>query len=199
MGTHGHAALADGDVVPSADDALTLAQLGEQVQPGPLSSLVRPSLEMLGEPSGLESVDLTSIDREAGVQTVETARNSGAGFEVPEGAEVAWHDSLCELALEEGRTWNTIRFTAQVEHAMRSPLTVIKGWARRLQTGRDGACGCWTTRSSSRTTDRACPTATTCSSCASRDTPPAMAVRAGVDPGGGARTVQPPWRDGEPT
>lgn len=217
------AAGADRDVVPSADDALTLlAELGGKVTPGPLSGLVRPLLEMLGELSGLESVYLTSIDWEAGVQRVEIARNVAEGFEVPEGVQVAWHDTLCELALEEDRPWNTdvpgtwghraggrdlgiqsfvsvpveldddgppygtlcgasprrvdadprvvavlrlfaqmiataiqrdqalqqararaeyaeqrlaerIRFAAQVEHAMKSPITVIKGWAEALE------------------------------------------------------------------
>ena len=214
---------AERDVVPSADEALTLlAELGEQVRPGALSGLVRPLLEMLGELSGLESVYLTRIDWEAGVQRVEIARNAGEEFAVPEGVQVAWHDTLCELALEEGRAWNTdvpgtwghresgqelgiqsfvsvpvevgddgppygtlcgasprkvdadprvvdvlrlfaqmiataiqrdralqqararaeyaedrladrIRFAAQVEHAMKSPITVIKGWAEALQ------------------------------------------------------------------
>lgn len=211
------------DEAPPSDQALTLlAQLGEQVEGGgPLPGLVRPLLEMLGELSGLEVVYLTSIDWEAGLQTVEIVRNE-TDWPVTEGQRHAWHDSLCEMSMEEERPWNTdvqgtwgdrgtarafpiqsfvsvpvevdpdglpygtlcgaspravdadprvvavlrlfanmiatslqrdraleqararaeyaearladrIRFAAQVEHAMKSPITVIKGWAETLR------------------------------------------------------------------
>ena len=212
---------------PSRDDALTLlSELGQQVESGPLPGLVRPLLGVLGELSGLESVYLTSIDWEAGTQTVEYARNARDDFGVTEGVPVAWHDTLCELALDEQRRWNSdvpgtwggrafgrehhiqsfvsapvevdedgppygtlcgasprtveedsrvvdvlrlfaqmiataiqrdralqqararaeyaeerladrIRFAAQVEHAMKSPITVISGWAELLREGGD--------------------------------------------------------------
>lgn len=210
--------------VPSKDDALTiLAGLAQDITPGTLPSLVRPLLELLAELSGLEAVYLTSIDWEAGVQTVEIAHNTAEDWEIPEGAHHAWHDSLCELSLEEDRPWvsdvpNTwghrssgrnlkiqsfvsvavevdedgppygtlcgasprrvdedprvvevlrlfsqmiataiqrdqalsqararaeyaeqrladrIKFVAQVEHALKSPITVIRGWAETLRS-----------------------------------------------------------------
>lgn len=217
------AGLAGADDTPSTDQALTLlAQLGDQVDSGgPLSGLVRPLLEMLGELSGLEVVYLTSIDWETGLQTVEIVRNE-TDWPVVEGQSHAWHDSLCEMSMEEERPWNSdvqgtwghrgtaqafpiqsfvsvpvevdpdgppygtlcgaspravdadprvvavlrlfanmiatslqrdraleqararaeyaetrltdrIRFAAQVEHAMKSPITVIKGWAETLR------------------------------------------------------------------
>lgn len=221
---------------PDHDRALTLlARLGEQVgkvEPahgGALPSLVRPLLQLLGELSGLETVYLTSIDWEAGEQVVEIARNAGAegGFEIREGTVVPWHETLCELALEQGGGWNVevpatwgkqrpgavrlgiqsfvsvavqveadappfgtlcgasprrveadprvvdvlrlfarmiataiqrdralerardrlvdaedrlaerIRFAAQVEHAMKSPITAIQGWVKHLQARGD--------------------------------------------------------------
>lgn len=212
------------DGIPSSDEALTLlAQLGQEISAdGELPGLVRPLLEMLGELSGLEVVYLTSIDWEAGIQTVEIARNVGTDWSIPEGASHAWHDSLCELSLERDQPWNSdvpgtwghraagralgihsfvsvpvevdtdgppygtlcgasprqvdedprvtqvlrlfaqmiatslqrdnaleqarsraeyaeerladrIRFAAQVEHAMKSPITVIKGWSETLR------------------------------------------------------------------
>lgn len=98
------------DLPGSPDDDQTLrllARLGEQVQAGPLDSLVRPLLQLLGELSGLEAVYLTSIDWERGEQVIEIARNTSADeFELPEGVAVPWHDTLCELALEQGGGWN---------------------------------------------------------------------------------------------
>ena len=209
--------------VPSRDDALTLlAELGQEVEPGPLPGLVRPLLEVLAELSGLESVYLTSIDWEAGTQSVEIARNTVDDFTIPEDLSVAWDDTLCKHALREQRWWNAdvpgtwgtvevgpethiqsfvsvpvvvddsgqpigtlcgaspreveedsrvvdvlrlfaqmiatsmqrdralleararaayaeerlaerIRFAAQVEHAMKSPITAIRGWAELLR------------------------------------------------------------------
>lgn len=100
------------DAVGDRDRALTLlARLGQQVEEAhgdALPSLVRPLLELLGELSGFEAVYLTTIDWQAGQQVVEVARNTAAedGFEVPEGAVVPWHETLCELALEQGGGWN---------------------------------------------------------------------------------------------
>ena|GEM_PF-7065329 len=187
-----------------------------------LPSLVRPLLDLLGEISGLEATYLTRVEWDDELQVIELARNVGEGFAVPEQAEVPWNDTLCQLALEHGTSWNAdvpgtwdgsvaarelgivtyvsvpveagderpygtlcgasprrveedpevlpllrlfalligdaitqqrlrtelaaraeraeqmleerIRFTATVEHAMRTPLTVVQGWARTLRS-----------------------------------------------------------------
>lgn len=73
-----------------------------------LEQLARPLLEMLELVTGLESAYLTSIDLEAGVQSVDYARNTGE-LSIPEGLTVPWSDTLCKRCLDEGR-----RFTSDV-------------------------------------------------------------------------------------
>jgi diguanylate cyclase len=88
---------------------LMLERLSESVASAEsLEQLARPLLEMLELISGLESLYLTSIDEEAGVQCVDYARNAGELF-IPEGLTVPWSDTLCKRCLEEGR-----RFTSNV-------------------------------------------------------------------------------------
>ena len=67
-----------------------------------LEQLTRPLLEMLGAVTGLESTYLTTIDLRAGEQHVLLARNAGT-MVIPEGLTVAWSDTLCKRALDEGR------------------------------------------------------------------------------------------------
>jgi hypothetical protein len=60
---------------------LMLERLSESVASAEsLEQLTRPLLEMLELISGLESLYLTSIDEEAGVQTVDYVRNAGVLF-----------------------------------------------------------------------------------------------------------------------
>ncbi|MFQ2313890.1 GGDEF domain-containing protein [Aeromonas dhakensis] len=67
-----------------------------------LESLTRPLLEMLETVTGLESTYLTEIDLGHDTQHIRYARNS-ADLQIPEGASVAWDDTLCRRALDEGR------------------------------------------------------------------------------------------------
>ena len=69
-----------------------------------LEALVRPLLEMLEAVTGLESTYMTAIDEPAGLQHVLYARNSRS-LRIPEGLAVAWEDTLCKRALDEGRTY----------------------------------------------------------------------------------------------
>lgn len=69
-----------------------------------LEALVRPLLEMLEAVTGLESTYMTAIDEPAGMQHILYARNSRS-LQVPEGLSVAWEDTLCRRALDEGRTY----------------------------------------------------------------------------------------------
>jgi diguanylate cyclase len=67
-----------------------------------LEQLTRPLLEMLEIVTGLESVYLTSIDQEAGMQFVDYALNSGE-LQITEGLKVPWSDTLCKRCIEDGR------------------------------------------------------------------------------------------------
>jgi diguanylate cyclase len=69
-----------------------------------LEELVRPMLELLEAVTGLESTYLTTVDDGAGVQNVLFARNTQR-LHIPEGISVAWGDTLCKRALEEGRLY----------------------------------------------------------------------------------------------
>ena len=71
-----------------------------------LEQLVRPLLEMLEIVTGLESVDLTSIDEEAGIQFVDYARNTG------------------ELKIDEGLAGAVVRHALQALHRGRAALHV---------------------------------------------------------------------------
>ena len=86
---------------------LMLERLSESVASAEsLEQLARPLLEMLELITGLESLYLTSIDEEAGLQSVDYVRNAGELF-IPEGLSGPWSDTLCKRCLEEGR-----RFTS---------------------------------------------------------------------------------------
>lgn len=88
---------------------LMLERLSEVVASADsLEELTRPLLEMLELISGLESLYLTSIDEEEGVQSIDYARNTG-DLLIPEGLTVPWSDTLCKRCLAEGR-----RFTSNV-------------------------------------------------------------------------------------
>jgi diguanylate cyclase len=69
-----------------------------------LEQLTRPLLDMLGLLTGLESTYLTTVDLERGVQHVEYARNASS-FQIPEGLDVPWGDTLCKRSLDEGRMY----------------------------------------------------------------------------------------------
>lgn len=67
---------------------LMLERLSESVASAEsLEQLTRPLLEVLELITGLESLYLTSIDEEAGVQSVDYVRNAGELF-IPEGLSV---------------------------------------------------------------------------------------------------------------
>jgi diguanylate cyclase len=77
------------DVVAEADD---------------LEAQVRPLLELLQSVTGLESTYLTAVHVERDVQEIVFASNrTPERFEIPEGAQVPWGDTLCKRALDEGR------------------------------------------------------------------------------------------------
>ncbi|BFI96090.1 MAG: diguanylate cyclase DgcP [Rhodanobacter sp.] len=65
-----------------------------------LEALVRPLLELLEAVTGLESTYLTTVDQEAGLQSVMYARNTSR-LGIPEGLTVPWEDTLCRRALDE--------------------------------------------------------------------------------------------------
>ncbi|KGI79139.1 diguanylate cyclase [Oleiagrimonas soli] len=66
-----------------------------------LENLVRPLLELLESVTGLESTYLTTVDLQAGMQRILYARNTSS-LQIPEGTAVAWEDTLCKRALDEG-------------------------------------------------------------------------------------------------
>ena len=70
-----------------------------------LESLTRPLLEMLETVTGLESTYLTQIDLQQSTQHILFARNA-AGLQIPEGATVEWHDTLCRRAIDEDRRYS---------------------------------------------------------------------------------------------
>jgi diguanylate cyclase len=67
-----------------------------------VEDLTRPLLELLESVTELESVYLTTIDLDRGLQRILFARNSGR-LQIPEGLEVAWEDTLCKRALDSGQ------------------------------------------------------------------------------------------------
>lgn len=70
-----------------------------------LESLTRPLLEMLETVTGLGSTYLTQIDLQQSTQHILFARNA-AGLQIPEGATVEWHDTLCRRAIDEDRRYS---------------------------------------------------------------------------------------------
>lgn len=82
----------------------TVAQLADVVPAAKsMEELARPLLQMLVDATGMESAYLTSVDAAAGQQHVRLARNADADFAIQEGLAVAWEDTLCRRALDEGR------------------------------------------------------------------------------------------------
>ena len=69
-----------------------------------LEQLTRPLLALLQEVTGLESVYLTVVDEQAGVQRILYALNSGR-LRVEEGLSVPWSDTLCRRALASGQRY----------------------------------------------------------------------------------------------
>ena len=66
---------------------------------------VRPVLARLQLATSLESIYVTRIDWDNGLQQIDVAHNAGA-LHVAEGGAVAWSDTLCRQALM-GRPWAT--------------------------------------------------------------------------------------------
>lgn len=69
-----------------------------------LEALTRPFLAMLEEVTGLESTYLTTIDLDAGTQSVLYAYNTKT-MQIPENLTVVWQDTLCKRALDEGKPY----------------------------------------------------------------------------------------------
>lgn len=69
-----------------------------------LEELVRPLLELLETVTGLESTYMTTIDEVAGLQHILYSRNTRK-LQIPEGLAVAWGDTLCKRALDDGCTY----------------------------------------------------------------------------------------------
>lgn len=67
-----------------------------------LEGLVRPMLNLIQQATGLDSVYLTRISIDEGVQDVIYACSSDA-LALQEGASVPWQDTLCRRALNENR------------------------------------------------------------------------------------------------
>lgn len=67
-----------------------------------LEDLTRPLLELLEAATGFDSVYLTSIDADQGMQYILFSRNANR-MHIPEGLAVPWEDTLCRRALEEDR------------------------------------------------------------------------------------------------
>jgi diguanylate cyclase len=82
------------ELLGQISDTLVSAQTVEQ--------LTGPLLTMLELVTGLESTYLTSIDEEAGIQSILYARNSKV-MQIPEGLSVPWSDTLCKRALDAGQ------------------------------------------------------------------------------------------------
>ncbi len=66
-----------------------------------LEGAVRGFLKIIELSTGLESAYLTHVDTHRNVQTVMFARNT-SDLRIPEGLAVAWGDTLCKRALDEG-------------------------------------------------------------------------------------------------
>jgi len=67
-----------------------------------LEELTRPLLEMLESITGMESTYLTTIDLQHSVQHILYAGNAST-MQMPEGLSVAWEDTLCKRALDDGQ------------------------------------------------------------------------------------------------
>lgn len=67
-----------------------------------IETFVRPILKLVNRCSGLESVYLTVIDEDQGVQRVWFAENTSV-LQINEGLSAPWDDTLCKRALAEGR------------------------------------------------------------------------------------------------
>lgn len=72
-----------------------------------VEQLSRPLLDALHDLTGLASSYVTVIHPDQELQEIRYARNTRAGFEIPEGLAVPWADTLCKRALEEGRPCTT--------------------------------------------------------------------------------------------
>lgn len=89
--------------ITTAEPAALLGRISDSVTDArSLEDLTRPFLEMLEEVTGLESTYLTTIDLEAGTQSILYARNSQT-MQIPENLTVPWQDTLCKRALDEGK------------------------------------------------------------------------------------------------
>lgn len=67
-----------------------------------LQGLTRPLLDLIQRITNLQSTYLTEIRSDESVQKVLFARNVGDGFQIPEGLEVPWDETVCKRALERG-------------------------------------------------------------------------------------------------
>lgn len=66
-----------------------------------LEELTRPMLAMMEVASGFDSVYLTTIDQDTGLQHILFSHNVRR-MQVPEGLAIPWQDTLCKRALEAG-------------------------------------------------------------------------------------------------
>ncbi|WP_290654356.1 sensor domain-containing diguanylate cyclase [Idiomarina sp.] len=83
------------------DEKLALADLAEALRNTKQTDSLAPSLlRILQTVTSFESVYLTRVDEERGVQSIMHAINSGS-LSIPEGLEVPWSDTLCRRAIEQ--------------------------------------------------------------------------------------------------
>ncbi len=82
-------------------DPMMVALANSFTGTGTLEGLTRPLLELLETVTGLDSTFLTMVDEDTGLQHILFSRNTRQ-LQIPEGLTVAWSDTLCRRAIEEG-------------------------------------------------------------------------------------------------
>ncbi len=92
-----------------------------------LEDLARPMLEVLENTIGFDSVYLTTVDEDAGLQHVLFSRNASE-LNIPEGLSVPWRDSLCRRALEQGE-WESDDVPARWPDSGAAAELGIRSWA----------------------------------------------------------------------
>lgn len=109
----------------------------ERVLPDAADPRVQRALELVLSVTGFESVHLTRIDLDAGVQEIDESLDAGV-LRFPRGALLPWHDSVCRWA-EQTHEWDvqdaTTRF-ASCPQVRDQPLVSHVGVPLRDPSGR---------------------------------------------------------------
>jgi diguanylate cyclase len=112
-------------------------------------ALVRPLLSLLQVATGLESVYLTSIDHQAGTQSVEFVLNRGE-MQVPEGFTVPWTETLCRRAIEEGCEFSSDVSGHWGDYTAARELGIVSYLSTPVRVGEDELYGTLCAASASR-------------------------------------------------